>query len=102
MSPIAPRKFLVIDHHRDSRELLVRSLRRKFSHAEVVESAEVTDACRQVGGGTFEAVVLHRTLEVDAVTLVTMLRQIDAAVPIIVLSGIDRREAVVAAGADDF
>lgn len=46
--------------------------------------------------------VMHRTFEFDAVSLVTAIRQVSPEMPIIVVSGIDRSEAVIKAGATAF
>jgi hypothetical protein len=48
------------------------------------------------------AVVAHRTQETDGQTLIRALRAVDPAVPIVMVSGIDRREAARLAGANAF
>jgi DNA-binding response OmpR family regulator len=95
-------KFLVIDSNRDSGELLERSLRRKFPLAAIRRCDEAQAAEVAVTNGIWTAVVLHRAYDADAVQLVRALRAADAGVPIIVVSGVDRSEAVLAAGANGF
>jgi DNA-binding NtrC family response regulator len=95
-------KFLIIDENRDSAELLSRSLRRKFPVAALRCCDEASTAEKWVAAGGWQAVVVHRAYDADAVTLVRALRQIDAHLPIVVVSGIDRSEAVLAAGATGF
>ncbi|HUR56395.1 MAG TPA: hypothetical protein VM029_01710 [Opitutaceae bacterium] len=97
-----PRKLLVIDFDADSGALLLRSLLRKFPAAAVELCKEAAAATQVVGTRQVDAVVLHRTEEEDAVTLVRTLRKMDADIPIIVVSGIDRSEQVLAAGATGF
>ena len=97
-----PRKILIIDHNRDSRELLVRALKRKFSQAELVECEEAGGALVALATQNFDVTVLHRTFEVDAVSLVMSVRQVAEGMPIIVVSGVDRSEAVLKAGATAF
>ena len=97
-----PRKLLVIDFDSDSGALLLRSLLRKFPAASVELCKEAGAATEVVGAQQVDAVVVHRTQEEDAVTLVRTLRKLDADMPIIVVSGIDRSEQVLAAGATGF
>ncbi len=99
---MAPRKIIVIDHNTDSGVLLVRSLFRKFPSAVIQLCKESGTALQVAATERLDAVVLHRTEDDDAVTLVRSLRKIDSAVPIIVVSGIDRSEQVLAAGATGF
>jgi DNA-binding response OmpR family regulator len=99
---VQPRKLLVIDHNADSGSLLVRSLTRKFPAASVDLCAEMGDAIGAVASQKIDAIVLHRTEEEDAVSIVRALRKLDGTVPIIVVSGIDRSEQVLAAGATGF
>ena len=97
-----PRRFLVIDHNPDSGSLLVRSLARKFPQSVIQLAKESGTAAVVAATERLDAVVLHRTLEDSAVELVRMLRNIDLAMPIVVVSGVDRSEEVLAAGASGF
>ncbi len=95
-------QFLVIDHNADGRTLLTRTLRRKFPNAELVECGAADQATTTLQGGGFDAVVVHRTEEVDGEMLVRLLRRVNPTVPIVAVSGIDRSEKLLAAGASEF
>jgi DNA-binding NarL/FixJ family response regulator len=95
-------RFLIIDHDPDSSELLVRSLRRKFPLATLMQTAEVEEATKVAASLHLDAVVLHRAEDGDAVEVTKAVRSVNTATPIIVVSGIDRSESVLAAGATGF
>ena len=94
--------FVVIDFHAESRYLLVTTLRRKFPDAEIHEIDDADVAIALVQGRQVTAVITHRTFEVEGVDLVRQLRAVDSRVPIIMVSGVDREEAALAAGATAF
>ena len=96
------RKFLVIDFHRESRYLLVKTLQRKFPGAVIHEAEDATHAVELTRTGQLSAVVTHRTFDVTGAELVKQLRAADASVPIVMVSGIDRRADALAAGATSF
>jgi DNA-binding NarL/FixJ family response regulator len=100
--PDVTRRFLVIDHNPDSGELLIRALKRKFPLATVLHTVDAEDAVNTVQSIAVDAVVVHRGYDADAVAIVKNIRAINPQVPIIVVSGIDRSEAVLAAGATGF
>ena len=97
-----PRKLLVIDHNTDNGTLLVRSLARKFPAALIQLCKQSGLALEAIKTERIDAVIAHRTEEEDAVTLIEAIREIDAKLPIVAVSGIDRSEKVLAAGADGF
>lgn len=97
-----PLRFLVIDHHKDSRFLLVKCLARKFPHAVIVEAEDgelAIDIARERG---LAAIVTHRTREYFGTELVAKLREVNERVPIVMVSGIERTAPALAAGADRF
>src|SRR4051812_42560600 len=94
--------FLVVDFHPESRYLLVRTLVRKFPAARITECDEAEPALELLGKGGVSAVATHRTFDVLGTELVRLFRQINHTVPIIMVSGIDRREGAEAAGANRF
>ncbi len=101
-STSVPPRFLVVDHHKDSRFLLVKCLLRKFPHA-IIEEAEEGDpavAIARLGG--LAAIVTHRTREYVGTDLVAKFRQVSPSVPIVMVSGIERTAPALAAGADRF
>ena len=96
------RKILVVDYREESGLLLLRTMKRKFPESLVQMSADTTTALRLLAAEKFDAVVLHRTENDDAATLVKLLRGVDPEPPIVVISGIDRSREVVAVGATEF
>ena len=97
-----PRRFLVIDHHRDSRFLLVKCLQRKFPDAHIDEAEEGEEAVALTAATRYSAIVTHRTREYLGTELVEILREQDNQVPIVMVSGIERSAPAIAAGADRF
>jgi CheY-like chemotaxis protein len=97
-----PRKFLIVDDNADSRFLLVKTLLRKFPLSAPQETQDGESALNLTRSGDFDAVIVHRAAEVDGLTLVRLLRQVDATVPIVMVSGIDRTRQALEAGATTF
>lgn len=101
--PVSTRPhFLVIDFHAESRYLLVKTLLRKFPDSVIHETDDAEKAVEIVRAIDLIAVITHRTFEISGVDLVTQLRDADPDVTIIMVSGIDREEAALAAGANAF
>ena len=98
----SPRKFLIVDDNADSRFLLVKTLLRKFPQAVLQETQNCDSAVALIESGGLDAVVVHRAAEVDGLTLLRRLRQADAVVPIVMVSGIDRTKQALEAGATTF
>jgi CheY-like chemotaxis protein len=96
-------RFLVIDDNPDGRFLVSKTLLRKFPNA-VLSECQTAEAAFQLlnRGDEVSLITAHRTFELDGVSLVRELRARRPAVPILMLSGIDRREAALAAGANAF
>jgi DNA-binding NtrC family response regulator len=99
---VQPHKLLVIDFNTDSASLLVRSLVRKFPAAMVRLCGDLGTTTEAIGAERFDAIVLHRTEEVTGIELIRAIRALDANVPIVAVSGIDRTAAAMAAGANAF
>jgi DNA-binding NarL/FixJ family response regulator len=95
-------QFLVIDMHSESRELLVRTLRRKFPGAVVHESEDAAKAIEIARACDLRAIVAHRTFDMSGAELVRALRDADPNGVIVMVSGIDREEAANLAGANAF
>ncbi len=98
----APPKFLVIDDNPDSRFLLVKTLLRKFPSAVIHECQSSVGALGMATTTDLAAIISHRTTETGGIALLRELRAINPAVPIVMVSGVDRAELAVAAGADRF
>lgn len=102
MSPNRQRRFLVIDVNSDSRFLLVKTLLRKFPHSVIQECQEADSAVAFAGTAPLDAIVTHRSLDVDGIALVRLLRAANATVPIVMVSGSDRSREALDAGANRF
>lgn len=97
-----PRKFLIVDDNADSRFLLVKTLLRKFPQAVLQETQDGDSAVSLSQADALDAIIVHRAAEVDGLTLIRMLRDVNSAVPIVMVSGIDRSQLALAAGATSF
>jgi DNA-binding response OmpR family regulator len=98
----AARKFLIVDDNPDSRFLLVKTLLRKFPHAIIHECQDGNTAINLTKSESLDALIVHRAEEVDGLTLIRTLHKVDAKVPIVMVSGIDRSKESLAAGATCF
>lgn len=98
----APLQFLVVDHHHDSRRLLVKCLLRTFPQAEILEAEEGDPAIETARSPQLTAIVTHRTREYLGTELVGKFREVNETVPIVMVSGIERTTPALAAGADRF
>jgi DNA-binding response OmpR family regulator len=98
----SPYKFLIVDDNPDSRFLLVKTLLRKFPQAVLQETQDGESARALTQAEGLDAVVVHRAADVDGLTLVRTLRQANRAVPIVMVSGIDRTTTAIEAGATTF
>lgn len=97
-----PRRFLIVDDVADSRALVVRTLLRKFPSAVIQECQEPTSALHVAGTDRLDCIIAHRAFELDGITLVRMLRTVNPATPLVMISGIDRSQEALAAGATVF
>ncbi len=98
----SPRKFLIVDDNADSRFLLVKTLLRKFPQAMLQETQDANTAVYHAKTDTLDAIISHRAAEVDGITLIRLLRHVNAKVPIVMISGIDRSKEAASAGATTF
>ena len=97
-----PPVFVVVDHNADTRFLLVKCLHRKFPGAVIHEAADGETALALAGRSDLAGIVSHRTTEMLGVELVRAFRALNAAIPIVMVSGIERGAEALAAGADAF
>lgn len=98
----SPLRFLVIDDNPDGRFLISKTLLRKFPTSTVVECQSAESAFQIVATEKLSLVVSHRTFDCDGPTLVRELRSRAPHVPIVMMSGIDRQDQAVSAGANTF
>lgn len=94
--------FLVVDFQRESRFLLVKTLLRKFPRAVVCECDDAEQAVQMARTQDVACIVAHRTFDMSGADLVRALRDVDPQVPIVMVSGIDREQAALDAGATSF
>jgi DNA-binding response OmpR family regulator len=81
--------FLIVDDNADSRFLLVKTLLRKFPHAVLQETQQADAAVSLARAGRLDAIIAHRATDVDGLTLLRLLREVNPTVPIVMVSGID-------------
>lgn len=97
-----PKTFLVVDDNADSRFLLVKTLLRKFPTAIIRECQECVDAVKIAQFDTLAAIVAHRAADLDGISLIRELRAANPTVIILMVSGLDRTESAIRAGATCF
>lgn len=101
-SSTASARFLVVDHNKESRFLLVKCLQRKFPQARIIEAEEGDAAIEVARTRPLAVIVTHRTREYFGTELVEKLRRVNESVPIVMVSGIERSGPALAAGANRF
>lgn len=95
-------KFLVVDDNSENRFLLSKTLLRHFPHAALIECQSVDTAVRLLRNETVDLIIAHRCAELLGAELIQALREVNEVVPIIAVSGVDRRQESLAAGATRF
>jgi CheY-like chemotaxis protein len=95
-------QFLVVDENPDNRFLLAKTLLRKFPEAALVECRAGETALELARGKDFAAFIVHRTPEFAGAELVRAIRKINPETPILMMSGVDRRQVAMEAGANAF
>jgi DNA-binding NtrC family response regulator len=99
---VIPRKLLVIDDNSEGGFLLVRSLARRFPGALIQLCKDSRTALESLAKGGTSAVILHKTHGHDAVSLIRSVRNMWPGLLIVAVSGADRSEQVLEAGATAF
>jgi ActR/RegA family two-component response regulator len=99
--PAAP-KFLLIDDNPDGLALLSRSLHRKFSRALILEAADITTALHAAKTENPTVIIVHRVGEHAGTEVVAMVRKANPSAPLLAVSGYDRTQQFLAAGATRF
>lgn len=94
--------FLVVDFQRESRFLLVKTLARKFPGAVIRECEDAEQSVQMARTQDVACVIAHRTFDTTGADLVRAIRDVDPDVPIVMVSGIDRAQAALDAGATSF
>jgi DNA-binding response OmpR family regulator len=100
--PAHSHHFLLIDDNADNRFILMRAMTKSFPDA-LLEERWGTDAALESGSNPLvDAIIVHRTTEMTGVYFIQWLRKANPTVPIMMVSGIDRTHAALAAGANRF
>ena len=94
--------FLVVDDNADSRFLLVKTLQRKFPGAVIREVQESDQAVTIATSENLAAIVAHRAADMDGISMIRALRAANPDVIILMVSGLDRTESAIRAGATCF
>lgn len=100
--PALPLHFVVIDDNADTRFIVVRSLSKTFPGATIDECWQAQPALDAAGAPRVSAAVIHRTMEMTGLYFTQLLRKTNLTVPILMVSGVDRTPAALAAGANSF
>lgn len=95
-------EFLLIDDNADNRFLLAKTLIRKFPNALVQECQDSEPALVAVRRASLTAAIVHRAGDVDGFSLIEMLRKARPTLPILYVSGADRRSKAFEVGATAF
>jgi DNA-binding NtrC family response regulator len=95
-------EFLVVDDHVDNRFLLTKTLIRKFPNALIQECQESSVAMNAVARRELTAAIVHRAADADGLDLIMNMRAANPMLPILYVSGVDKREQGLRAGATAF
>jgi CheY-like chemotaxis protein len=100
MTPLS--KFLVVDDVAENRYLLAKTLLRKFAGSLVQECEDSTPAIAAAQQDRLSAIIVHRAVDVDGLTLIKLLRQVNPTIPIVMVSGRESCPGAIEAGATAF
>lgn len=102
MPPFQGLRFLIVEDNADHRFLVAKTLLRKFPKSVLSECQDADAAFRILDKEAVSLIICHRTFEWDGASLVKEFRRRNATVPILMMSGINRAESALAAGASAF
>ncbi len=94
--------FLIVEDNDENRFLLVRTLARKYPGAQCIECSDSEAAVAAVAQQSIATAIVHRAADEDGIPVIRLLRQASASLPIVMVSGMDRRTAARTAGATSF
>src|SRR4051812_20503234 len=102
-SPMTPLpKFLVVDDIAENRYLLAKTLLRKFSGSLVQECEDSAPAIAAAQHDRLSAIIVHRGADIDGLTMIRLIRQVNPTVPIVMVSGRESCPGAIEAGATAF
>ena len=96
------RKFLLVEANAAGGDLMERTLSRQFPQAEFVRCDQLPEAIRALEMGGVDAIVVHKAVGASGEEVIRELRAIDATLPIVMMSSIDRTASAREAGATFF
>jgi CheY-like chemotaxis protein len=95
-------RILIVDDNPDGLYLLSRTLLRCFPRAIVEDCVDLDAAVERVGKQSVSAVVVHRAHGLGGLETVTAIRAANRHVPIVYVSGVERSDEAIIAGATRF
>ena len=98
----SPTHFAIIDDIDENRFFLTKSLLRKYPEAKIDEYQEAGLAVPAIRATRPSAVIVHRALDADGVSIIRTLREALPKLPIVMVSGRKDCPEAVAAGANAF
>jgi ActR/RegA family two-component response regulator len=96
------RSFLIVEHNTEGQFLLSKTLKRKFPEADVVSCHEASDAVARLQAAPCDAIVVHRAADADGAATIRQLLAVRPGTLIVMVSGYDRAQEALAAGATVF
>lgn len=99
---MAPLKFLVVDDVSENRFLITKTLLRKFPNSLVQECDTSIAALAATEHDSHSAIIVHRAADADGFSLISEMRELKSAVPIIYISGRETCPGAIEAGATAF
>jgi CheY-like chemotaxis protein len=99
---MAPLKFLVVDDVSENRFLITKTLLRKFPNSLVQECDSSVAALAATGHDNLSAIIVHRAADADGLSLISEMRELKSAVPIVYVSGQETCPGALEAGATAF
>lgn len=96
------RRFLIVDFNPEGRQLLGRTVCRRFAECDLRECAELDEALDLTRQAGFDAIIVHRPIGQTGEQAIRELRAVAAKTPIILISSTDRKTSALEAGANAF
>lgn len=98
-----PPHFLLVDDNPEGRFIVSKTLLRHFPQARITEIDDSADAIEALKSEPVAAALVHKTLDLDGLSLVKRLREVAPGLVIVYLSGNQKLEAAAEfAGATKF
>ena len=102
VAPLPLNKFLIVEDQPEGQCLLERTLKRKFPRAIIQPCTESLQATERLKQEKWDAVIVHRSADLDGIEVTRQLRELDAHIIIVMVSGRPKEKEALAAGANLF